>query len=107
MEYWGKKGDCAQFNHLSSSDMSDEDCVMESGGKEMTVAQETQMEETNVEEMETQIDETHMEDEKEERHVTKDTASDEVPSDITDADTAAAIPEPIAIASTASENEPR
>ena len=45
---------CAKFNHLPSSDMSDKDCVMEPGGKEIP---EAQLEETNVEEMETQIDE--------------------------------------------------
>lgn len=96
---------CAKFNHLPSSDMSDKDCVMESGGKEMT---EAQLEETSVEEMETQIDgaETHMEEEEEEeRHGTTDTAPDEVPFDTTDTDTACPIPEPIDIASTASEDD--
>merc|ERR1711974_83996 len=77
----------------------------ESGDKEMTNAQETQMEEANVEEMETQIDEaeTQMEEEGgDDRHTAAD---DEVPSDITDTATVGAIPEPIDIAFTASEDD--
>ena len=94
----------AKFNHLSSSDMPDKDCVMESGDKEMTNAEETQMEETHVEEMETQIDEaeTQMEEGGDDGHTAAD---DEVPSDITDTATVGAIPEPIDIASTASEDD--
>ena len=88
--------------------MPDKDCVMESVGKKITDSQETQMEETNVEGMETQINEpdTHMEEGGgDDTQGTTDIAPHELPSDTTDTATAAALPEPIDLASTASEDD--